>query len=244
MASKSARILSFAAAALLLFSCGGGQEEKIEVSLAESTVSADAGSVYVRVTSDVEWTLSLEGAPDWARLQTTSGKGNRNSIVLSYDANTGTSSRSVKVVASTTASFKSSSAILVQEAPKSGGSSGEDASGGIAHAAPFNWLELPATSASDSYDFLWHTIDVSGKTVRNFSCYWDYSNLVSIWVAYPLSSFYSSGSSWEYAWYDTWAGGNWRKGIDPLLPEDKQAVLSRSGYSMPADTRSPVRTAG
>ena len=232
-----ARILSLAATSLLLLSCGGDKQEVwIKVSLAEESVPAEpAGTVYVRVNSDYDWTLSLEGAPDWARLQTTSGSGNRNSIVLSYDANDGESARSLKVVAvakSSDGSFASAYATLVQDAPKSAENpSGDYSGGGIAHAAPFGWLELPATSASDAYDFLWHTIDVSGKTVRNFSCYWDYSNLVSIWVAYPLNSFYMSGTSWEYAWYDTWAGGKWRDGIDPLLPEDKQSVLSRGGYS-------------
>ena len=48
------------------------------------------------------------------------------------------------------------------------------AKGGKAASAPFKWLELPSTDAADGMDFLWHMIDVGGRTIRNYSCYWNY----------------------------------------------------------------------
>ncbi|MCR5841446.1 MAG: DNA/RNA non-specific endonuclease [Bacteroidales bacterium] len=50
-------------------------------------------------------------------------------------------------------------------------------------AASEKWLELPATSASDKQDLLIHYFP-GGK--RSYAAYWDYDNLVSSWVAYPL----------------------------------------------------------
>ena len=45
------------------------------------------------------------------------------------------------------------------------------------------WLELPATSATDGQDLLIHAFP-DGR--RNYAAYYDYKNLVSTWVAYPL----------------------------------------------------------
>ncbi len=222
------RISAILAVLFLLASCGEKEELYLEVSLAEDVVSNAAGTVFVQVSSNTSWTLSIEDGPSsWASLSAASGEGSRNSIVLSYEANKGEQSRSLVLKASATSGSLSSSVVLVQEAPVPDVPS--SGNGGIASSAPFDWMELPATSASDKYDFLWHTFEYGGRTMRNFSCYWDYDNLVSIWVAYPLTSTYMSGPGYEYAWYGTWAD-DWTLGIDPLLPREKQAVLSARGY--------------
>ena len=77
------------------------------------------------------------------------------------------------------------------------------------------WLELPEMSATDGLDFFSRTCTLDGKTVRNYSFYWDYTNRVSHWVAYPLCSVYLGNSGRSEAW-----------GYDPFLPAAKQQNVS------------------
>ena len=70
------------------------------------------------------------------------------------------------------------------------------------------WLELPATSGTDKQDLLIHYFP-DGK--RSFAAYWDYTNLVSTWVAYPLCA----GNMGTGKRTDSFS-------LDPLLPRDKQ----------------------
>lgn len=89
--------------------------------------------------------------------------------------------------------------------------------------ATANWMELPETSEEDGHDLLHHTMWLGSREVRSYSMYWDYSNMVSRWVAYPLNR--------ELMGYgkrtDKW-------GLDPLLPRDKQPVVT-GAYSADAD---------
>lgn len=200
----------------LLQACGGVEDVRLELNLSEPEVTCDAGSVFVRVLSETSWELEIVPPVDWASLQTTSGSGSKNSIILSYSANRASEARSLTVVATAAGGKATASATLRQRAYVEPAPSG--AKGGKAASAPFKWLELPSTDAADGMDFLWHMIDVGGRTIRNYSCYWNYKDLVSIWVAYPLNSTYSSGTTWDYKW-----------GLDPFLSNNVQSVLY-SGY--------------
>ena len=204
----------------LLMACGGPAEEssyQLELSLAETTVSSDAGSVFVRVTSNGSWTLDfVEPDADWARLETTSGSGSKNSIILSYSANRGDAARSVTVRATAAGGKVTSTARLTQEKYVAPTPSGKK--GGRAAVSPYRWLELPATAVSDGMDFLWHELELGGKTVRNWSCYWNYADRVSLWVAYPLCNAYLGSLSRSDAW-----------GFDPLLSAASQQNVS-GGY--------------
>ena len=80
------------------------------------------------------------------------------------------------------------------------------------------WLELPGTSSEDGFDLFLHDGTLNGKQIRNWSFYWDYDNLVSRWVAYPLYKAIYSGASRTDAW-----------GYDPSLPAAKQQNVS-GGY--------------
>ena len=203
----------------LLQACGGPAEVsgQLELSLAETTVSCDAGSVFVRVASDASWTLDfVEPGVDWARLETTSGSGSKNSIILSYNANRTDASRSVTVRATAVGGKMTAQAVLTQSSYVAPTPSG--ANGGVASYATFKWMELPKTQDDDGKDFLWHMTDVNGKTVRNYSCYWSYSDRVSIWVAYPLCKDYLGSLGRTEAW-----------GFDPLLPAASQQNVS-GGY--------------
>ena len=93
---------------------------------------------------------------------------------------------------------------------------------GTATASP-RWLELPGTSATDGLDFFHRSCTIGGKPLRNYSFYWDYSNRVSHWVAYPLCSVYLGASDRSEDW-----------GYDPFLPAAKQPNVSggfKEGYN-------------
>ena len=76
------------------------------------------------------------------------------------------------------------------------------------------WLELPATSDSDRQDLLIHSFPDGS---RNYAAYFDYDNLVSSWVAYPLcAGNIGSGERTE------------KFTLNPLLPRDKQPYLPKA----------------
>ena len=81
--------------------------------------------------------------------------------------------------------------------------------------AQAHWLELPETSATDGLDFFSRSCSIDGKALRNYSYYWDYTNRVSRWVAYPLCGVYLGNSGRSEAW-----------GYDPFLPASKQSNVS------------------
>ena len=200
-----------------LTACAGPEEVHLDLSLSENNVSWDANSVFVRIISEASWTLEIVPPVDWASLGTTSGSGNKNSIILSYTANKETTGRSLTVVATAAGGKVTASATLTQQGyvaptPSGGGNNGKAA------ISPFKWMELPATAPEDGLDFLWHMADMNGKQVRNYSCYWNYSDRVSIWVAYPLCSMYLGSLSRSDAW-----------GFDPALPAANQQNVS-GGY--------------
>ena len=201
----------------LLPACGGPESlVHLDVSLTEAEVSSEAGSVFVRVACEGSWTLELQPSVDWATLSVSSGSGNRNSIILDYKSNKEESARTLTVVATAAGGKVSATATLTQRGysptvPSIGGGSG-------AAYTTLPWLELPATSETDGYDFFCRDCTVDGTRMRNYAYYWDYTNRVSHWVAYPLCSAYLGNSGRSEAW-----------GYDPLLPAAKQQNVS-GGY--------------
>ena len=93
----------------------------------------------------------------------------------------------------------------------------DNANGGRATSAPFKWLELPATDDRDEYHYVWHNFSKGGSYYRNYSFYWDYDNLVAMWVAYPLYR-------WTYETKDTGRTNAW--GADPMVDAAKQPDVS------------------
>jgi len=202
----------------LLLACSGPGKiaTQLEISLAEPEISAEAGSVFVRVASNTSWTLEIVPAVEWATLNADSGSGDRNSVILSCQSNPDETARSLSVVATASDGKLTSSVTFRQRgrvAPPSGGNEGSGSA-----VATDKWLELPATSASDGYDYFCHWVDVDGKAVRNWSFYWNAGARVSMWVAYPLCSLYLGSQSRSDAW-----------GYDPLLPAVRQQNVS-GGY--------------
>ena len=80
------------------------------------------------------------------------------------------------------------------------------------------WMELPAT-VKDGREFFHLDMTVNGVKTRNFSYDWDFDNLVSHWVAYPLNKSLSGSGKYDYLW-----------GLDPNLPLAYQSNISRKGY--------------
>lgn len=88
--------------------------------------------------------------------------------------------------------------------------------------ASAKWIELPATKADDGQDVLTHFFYTDRyKGQRSYSMYWDFTNLVATWCAYPLTADNSSSGSRTDAW-----------ALDPLLNEDEQPNICKNSYSV------------
>lgn len=216
---------------LLLSSCEKPVGETISVELRKTVVNSPAGQVFVSVKCSGTWTLSLaadNGAADWASLNVTSGEGDRNNIILTYQANTGNSSRQLRVILDNGSSWVECS--LKQYSPdqdpdddddsgNSGSGSGSGSSGSTA-TAKTGWMELPAMD-NDALDYYSHSFSMNGKTYRNYTFGWSQNDLVAHWVAYPLCSLYLNGNVGRT---EAWA-------YDPLLGKYSSAPFEGYGGS-------------
>lgn len=215
-------------AALAFQSCegllpdSGGEEGTISVTPRSASLSSEAGKVWVDVKASGKWTLALDfgsGADGWASLSDVSGSGSKSDVRLSYEANEG-ESRTVKLVL---VSGSKTATATVEQAGTSGNSSSGQYGYDVAPSS-LDWLELPAMKAGDGRELLIHDMaggkykykGVSG--VRNWSCYWDYDDHESLWVAYPHNNSLKGSGSRSDSW-----------GVyDPCLPANIQPNL---GYT-------------
>ena len=78
--------------------------------------------------------------------------------------------------------------------------------------APAGWLELPGPIEGSDLHIVRHYMDLDGETVRNWTCCYSYTDLISYWVAYPLNTGYIG--DWVKR-TDAW-------GYDPEVPEAYQ----------------------
>ncbi|MBQ3766421.1 MAG: DNA/RNA non-specific endonuclease [Bacteroidales bacterium] len=183
--------------------------------LAQDQVPSGKGSQFLSVNATGAWTLTPSA--EWVHFNPSSGTGDNSAISLSWDANTGDKARSVVITLS--CGGKSASATLRQNA-KSDDPVPEGPSGGFTKRP---WMELPATQDGDGLYFYTHDMNVAGKTVRNYSFYWDNLHRVARWVAYPLNrGLIGSGKR-----TDLW-------GKDPLLSSSSQPTVTstfRGGWT-------------
>ena len=82
------------------------------------------------------------------------------------------------------------------------------------------WMELPATD-NDAYGYYSHSFTMKDKVYRNYSFAWSQKDLVSVWLAYPLSKDYLDKAVERT---DAWA-------YDPILGKE----LSSAPFSYYAD---------
>lgn len=198
-------------------SCGLDINVSPDISISSNHAGAEAGYVTVDVSASGRWVLSLyypDGAEPWAGLTSTEGRGSKDGIILSYEENLSSESRSLRVILTTGGQDL---AVTFTQSGKS--SSEDDPDSDPDPASDPKWLELPALEQNETCRFYWHDMTLQGgKKSRNYSFLWDRENLVAHWVAYPLNeSLIGNGSR-----TDRW-------GYDPKVPADEQPELY-SGY--------------
>ena len=221
------RFLSISLALLLACACTeklANPSADISLRASQETLEARGGSLFLSVRAEGEWAIQILEGAEWAELSVRTGRGSKNSVVLSYSANTDADVRTLRLALDaqgTTKGLTLRQPVYVGPAPGPGpvGPDVPGGDGGYGKAvAAQHWLELPQTSATDAYDFFTRSASLSGRTIRNYSFYWDYSDRVSLWVAYPLCGAFLGSQSRTDAW-----------GYDPLLPASRQQNVS-GGY--------------
>lgn len=82
------------------------------------------------------------------------------------------------------------------------------------------WAELPRCSVRENVDYRYYTVDKVGSksNVRNYTICFDRTKKASLWVAYPLHSFYTSGNASRQ---DDFIA-------EPTIPTQYQPALGRS----------------
>ena len=221
------RLLLLLLSATVLFACTDGLDDGHIASLeaSQSVLDAGGGAIFLRVKATGDWSLRLLEGSDWGVINTVAGRGDTNNILLTYSANPEETSR--RLTMELRCGKESAFLALTQAA----GSSVDPvdpvdpdpptpptpATYGSPTAAQ-HWLELPATSAADEYRFFSHDCTLNGSKMRNYAYYWDFTDRVSLWVAYPLCNVYMGGSGRSEAW-----------GFDPLMPAALQQDVS-GGY--------------
>ena len=221
----SRKHLLIALSVLLVALAGCQKEDSVSLNPRSTSLSAGAGSVFVGVVAQGAWTLSLEypassSLPSWASVNPTSGTGSQNDVILSFFANDSDNVREVTLVLTPTKG--AAARVTLVQAGK--GERAVDGNYGY-DVAPIDWLELPAMKAGDGRELLVHDMS-GGKYVsqaksgtRNFSCYWDYDDHLSLWVAYPLNNSLKGSGSRSNEW-----------GWDALLPHSMQPDLTQGSY--------------
>lgn len=180
------------------------QDEALDVSLKVSKVTAEAGQVFVSVNCSSAWTLYMtaeggEESVDWAQLNVTSGTGNKNNVILTYQENEREDSRSLSIIVDNGKKWAQCS--FTQEGL---GQQFEDEPLPVPDIdlTKTGWLELPSMENED-LGYYSHSFEMKGRNYRNYSFGWSQKDLVALWVAYPLCSMYtnktvSRTNEWNY----------------------------------------------
>ena len=207
---------------LALSSCGsGGKEDVLPPTVEVKTAVVEAGgySQFIYVKASSSWRITITsvdgGEPvDWIIADPSSGSGDMD-VTLKVEENKSEMERSAVITVENSAGKASKT--ISQKAKGSEVKPDPTPSGG--NLSPkTGWMELPAIP--EGVDAFTHSMTVGSVSTRNYSFLWDYDNLVAPWVAYPLCVWNMSGKAGRT---DAWA-------LDPLLPANKQPVLTR-GFS-------------
>ena len=205
------------------------EREPVELTLKvrDTQLSKQAGSSFVSVTADGDWTLNFEDPVVWARLSNISGTGNKADIVLSWDENKDIGDRSFTIVLS------DSHSILTEKLIQPG--IGKQDTGDVNPDAVTGWMEL--SSIPEGTFFISHPMEIDGKQYRNYSYCWDSGDYLAPWVAYPLNSALLKGSAGRT---DDW-------NYDPKVPQNLQPCYFKGiggyqrGHQIPSADRQVAR---
>lgn len=201
-----------------MLSCTGASTDGgvVKLNVSSTTRGAEASYFWVGVTASGSWNLELRNMDgdgiSWARLETASGSGNAQ-VKCVYDANSSEEQRSLRLILSGSDGSRDA-LIIVQQ--------------GFAPPSPLpGWLELPSPKAG--LEFVSHSFEYTSggvtRKMRNYSFAYSSSDRLAIWVAYPLNSFFTSGSADRDR-------SEWQ--LDMKLPESiryTQPSLAQGGYS-------------
>ena len=220
-----------------------------EIRLSRQQVTADAGSMFVTVESGQDWTLSVVyhgSSSDWIEIDPLSGSGNKSNIVLKYSENDTAEQRDAEIVGvfgKYSCKAALSQAGQAPEEPENPDDPDDpdkpddpdNPFPGLVSEPVRGWLELPATEEKEGFAWVFHNMDMDGQEIRNYSLYYDASNRVSVWVAYPLNSGLRGTGHRNDGW-----------GVkDPKIPVQYQSNVDRGwgvsgydrGHQLPAADR-------
>lgn len=189
------------------------------VEVKTAVVEAGGYSQFIYVKASSSWRITITsvdgGEPvDWIIADPSSGSGDMD-VTLKVEENKSEKERSAVLTVENSAGKASKT--ISQKAKGSEVKPDPTPSGG--NLSPkTGWMELPAIP--EGMDAFTHSMTVGSVSTRKYSFLWDYDNLVAPWVAYPLCVWNMSGKAGRT---EAWA-------LDPLLPANKQPVLTR-GFS-------------
>lgn len=247
---KSPVIIFMLVAAFVAVSCQSDDHGTLVLS--KQHVDSGAGSMFLTVETDREWELSVVyrgDASDWIEISPSQGSGNKGNIVLSYGKNDG-EEREAEIVAvfgsyscreTLTQAAKGSPVPDPDPDPYPDPDPDPDPDPepnpfpGLESDRMRGWLELPAVEEKEGFAWVFHNMNVDGREMRNYSLYYDASDRVSVWVAYPLNSGLQGNGSRHDGW-----------GVkDPKIPVKYQSDVDRGwgvggydrGHQLPAADR-------
>lgn len=200
----------------------GGSE--VGITLTKSTVAATDIAQFMDITCNGSWSITIEypeGTAAWCSVPNNSGQGNSR-VALQYTKNTAEEER--KAVIRVSSGRESVSATLTQLGISGGGPEPEPE---LAH-----WLELPATVEQENCRYVTHYVTLDGKSVRNYTLFFDTSERIAYWVAYPHCKMYlgNVGRTNDFQ-------------LDPSFPANEQMNSTIRGYDRGHQIPSGDRTA-
>ena len=217
---------------LSLLLCGCGKESGNSLTLREEIVGVYADEVFLSVVSDGPWTLEVayQGEQkDWIMLSEESGVGTNHSVILYHSENKDFNPRIALVRARfgkevQTVTFTQNGLSSL----KTGGAgtklpSWPDFPGLKSEILP-GWIELPAVYEINGCAWVHHDMEIMSAKYqgRNFSIFYDASNFMPRWVAYPLTPSLAGSGSRSNNW-DQW---------DPKIPKDFQPATQNGGWGV------------
>lgn len=159
------------------------------VTFKQASVEAAKGSQFIVITASGAWTLT--SSQSWLKVSQSSGNGNTSTVSVSYEANTANDARTATLTL--TCGGSTATATLTQKG----------AGPATTTVTSPGWLELPELKLVSGHKFVYHQFASAGKTGRSFSFDWSPSDLVAMWVAYPLNNSLKGSGNRSDAWaYD------------------------------------------
>lgn len=171
----------------------------------EKEVPGEAGQFTVSLAANVDWAV-ISTNPEGFSVSPYSGNGS-SPVTVVYTQNPSlTASRTADIIFSTTdASITQRTLNLhIIQSPFEAL---------VSDPVPA-WMELPEVQKKDDFAYISHMTTLKGKSVRNYSFWYDTQNRLAHWVAYPLYQAIIGSGSRTDAW-----------GYNPKVPKRYQPSL-------------------